>query len=401
VLNVTNVVTADGRSVIGYEFSTPSKYRSYVVYAETTLADRGHYAPTSENSSFSDLNYAVYLGREIVPANLVASSINQPLIKGLKATDIVPFGDNYFTLVVAPRASLISGAAEWRPWIIALLGLAIVGGAVVMVEKLARRRERAEELALELDRVAVEQRSIAQRLQSSLLPERLPDLDWLQMEALYIPATAEVDVGGDWYDAVVSGDEVLLVVGDVAGHGLQAATRMAYLRHSLLAYAAQNCSPASILANLSALVNADKESYFATVLCILVQREKGEITLASAGHPPPLLWDDAASSFIEFKGGVPLGISDGEPYEETTVSVSRSATLVAFTDGLVERPGEHLDIGLARLQAAAIGPPLPLHELLAKLVNDLAPADYHDDTAVVGIRWEQMSTASSDDSDPV
>ena len=389
VLNVTGVMQKSGRYVIGYEFSTPSRYRSFVVYGETPLPVKRYSSPPPPDSGFSDLSYSVYLG-PVKPADLVMTSLSSEKISGLQSTDVVPFGDSHFTLVVTPRGSLIGELTEWRPWIIMALGFIIVGFSVVLTEKLARQREYAQELALELDRVAGEQRGIAQRLQRSLLPARLPELDWLQMSALYVPAGSDVNVGGDWYDVIVSGDEVLLVIGDVAGHGLQAATRMAYLRHSVLAYAAQDCSPASILNSLSFLVDNDDESYFATVLCLLVRRGKGELVLASAGHPPPLLWNDDHSSFVDFRGGVPLGIRQHEPYEETTVRVSDSATLVAFTDGLVERPGEHLNVGLARLQGVATGEPLPLAELLAKLVTELTPEDYHDDTAVVGIRWEHL-----------
>ena len=143
---------------------------------------------------------------------------------------------------------------------------------------LARRRVYAERLAGVLDRVAAEnremytqQRSIAQTLQHALLPEALPALPGLQVSARYVPAAAGVDVGGDWYDVVrCDGDRVLLVIGDVSGHGLRAATTMASLRHATLAYAAEDPSPASVLSKLSNFVNASSPDYFATVLCVLV-----------------------------------------------------------------------------------------------------------------------------------
>ena len=180
------------------------------------------------------------------------------------------------------------------------------------------------------------------------------------------------------------------MIGDVSGHGLRAATAMASLRHAALAYAAQDHGPASVLARLSDFVNGDPHEHFATMLCALIDVRAHRLTVASAGHMAPLLIDGAGSDgqFVEITANVPIGVVRNSPYEEVTVSVQPHTTLIAFTDGLVERRGEIIDTGLARLQATATGQRLPLEDLLSMLAHGLASEGHHDDTAIVGIRWQ-------------
>jgi serine phosphatase RsbU (regulator of sigma subunit) len=246
-----------------------------------------------------------------------------------------------------------------------------------------------------LDRIAAEnaamyteQRSIAQTLQHALLPEALPDLDGMRAGARYVPATSGVEVGGDWYDVVeLAKDKILLVIGDVSGHGLRAATTMASLRHATLAYAADDPRPAAVLGKLSDFVNRTPHAYFATVICALIDVPAHMLTLASAGHLPPLLIAGGEGDFIDLDVGVPIGVVRAAPYVETRVEVPRQATMIAYTDGLVERRGELLDIGLQRLASVATEQQLALEDLLTKLPRELASDDHHDDTAILGIQW--------------
>ena len=113
------------------------------------------------------------------------------------------------------------------------------------------------------------------------------------------------------------------------------------------------------------------------------------LTVASAGHIAPLLIDGDDSRFVDLDPGVPIGVPRHSQYQETTVAVRQNTTLLAFTDGLVERRGEVLDTGLARLRDVATELQLSLEDMLTKLVGDLATEEHHDDTAMVGIRWEQ------------
>jgi serine phosphatase RsbU (regulator of sigma subunit) len=248
-----------------------------------------------------------------------------------------------------------------------------------------------------LDRVAAEnhqmyteQRGIAQTLQHALLPDALPEFSGLRVSARYIPAASGIDVGGDWYDVVAADDgRLLLVIGDVSGHGLHSATTMALLRHAALAYAAEECRPATVLAKLSDFVNSDEHDYFATVLCALIDVQAHSLTIASAGHISPLLVDNDRGEYVKSDVNVPIGVPRDFDYQETTVSVPARATLVAFTDGLVERRTEILDTGLARLRdVATTGQRLAPDDLVEMLTRDLASKDHNDDTAIVVIQWE-------------
>jgi len=380
---------------LGFAFRAPGAKRGFAAYAEAPLP-AGRRTPVTSGAAFSDLDFALYLGHSRSPANLLATSVRRLPLKGRQASQKVPFGDSALTLVVTPHGSLSGRFFANVPWIIAAVGVLFALAAALMTDRLARRRLQAEQLAGVLDRVATEnremyteQRSIAQTLQHALLPDVLPEFPGLQVSALYVPATSGIDVGGDWYDVVAAGDQrVLLVIGDVSGHGLRAATTMASLRHATLAYVAQDPRPGTVLSRLSDFVNSGVHDYVATVLCALVEVDAHRLTVASAGHIAPLLLNGDDGAFVEFDADVPIGVTRELQYRESTVSVPPNATLVAFTDGLVERRGEVLDVGLARLRDAAAGQRLVLDHLLAKLAADLASEDHNDDTAIVGIRWQ-------------
>ncbi len=393
LLNVTGILGSVPAS-LGYEFSTPGVKRGFAVYAESLLpTDRR--SRLSGDSAFSDLNYALYLGRSRDPGDLLVTNMQHFPVKGRQASDVVPFGDSTFTLVVTPHGSLGGSFFQKLPWIIGVLGVLLTLAAALVTDRLVRRRRYAEQLVGVLDRVAAEnremyteQRSIAETLQHALLPEELPRFDGLEVGARYIPAASTIDIGGDWYDVIAAGENgVLVMIGDVSGHGLRAATTMASLRHAALAYAAEDHSPGSVLARLSDFVNSAAHNYFATMLCVLIDVRARRLTVASAGHLAPLLLDGDGGQFLEFDVNVPIGVAREEPYHETIVSVAPQTTLIAFTDGLVERRGEILDTGLARLRDIA-GAHLALEDLLASLARDLTSEDHHDDTAIVGIRWQ-------------
>ena len=327
---------------------------------------------------------------------MLVTSKKQLPIEGRQASQMVPFGSGAFTLVVAPKGSLGGSFFKTLPWIIAVVGLLATLIATLVTDRLQRRRQRAEQLAGMLDRVAAEnrrlyteQRGIAQTLQHALLPETLPDLKGLRAGARYVSAGGGVDVGGDWYDLVaVDERRVLLVIGDVSGHGLPAATTMALLRHAVLAYVAVDPRPAIVLTKLAHFVTASPRDYFATVLCALADVDAHQLTLASAGHMAPLVVHDGEAEFADFRIQPPIGVDPSPRYEEATVAVPAKATVLAFTDGLVERRGEVIDTGLARLKRLATGRRFALDDLLASLTHDLTSEDHHDDTAMVGIQWQ-------------
>ncbi|HEY4897830.1 MAG TPA: PP2C family protein-serine/threonine phosphatase [Solirubrobacteraceae bacterium] len=381
---------------IGYAFRSSGAQPVYAVYAETPLP-KTRRSKLERNTAFSDLDYAIYLGGSQSAANLLVTSLKRLPVTSRHASDSVPFGNSSLTLVVTPRGSLGGAFLHSLPWIVAGFGLLISLAAAFIADRLARGRLRAEQLAVDLDRVAAEneqmyteQRNIAQTLQHALLPDALPKVRGLGVSARYVPAGSGIEVGGDWYDVVAAGENrVLLVIGDVSGHGLRAATTMASLRHATLAYAADDASPGVVLSKLSGFVNRTPHEYFATVLCAMIDVESHRLTVASAGHLPPLLIDGDDGRFLELDVSVPIGVSGDFEYHETSLTVPANAILVAFTDGLVERREETVDTGMERLRAAAVGrDDVTLEQLVAELSDAVALGEHRDDTAIVGVQWQ-------------
>lgn len=240
--------------------------------------------------------------------------------------------------------------------------------------------------AIEKERLLEAQLRLAGTLQRSLLPERLPDVPGVEMAARYAPGATEVDVGGDWYDALSLPDgDLFLVIGDVVGKGVEAAAAMGQLRHSLRTYAFEGLEPAAALERLNILVNTLGGSEFATVLAARLTPSTGQLRYASAGHPPPLLI--AAEGGVEFLEGVqsvPLGAVAQPEWEEGRRVLAPGTTLVFYTDGLVESRSLHLDVGMARLaDAAALGG--DLDDLVDRLLELARPEHQRDDSAVLAV----------------
>jgi hypothetical protein len=239
--------------------------------------------------------------------------------------------------------------------------------------------------ALERAQLYERERGIAETLQRSLLPSRLPELAGVHVTACYLPASTSVQVGGDWYDVVELPDgRVGVSIGDVAGHGVQAAAVMGQLRSAVRAYAMQGLSPAAILTQLNRLVAALGGEHLATGLYLLLDPATGDVCVASAGHPPVLAVPERGRPhLLDVDPGLPLGVLDDVQFSETHATVRPGTTLVAYTDGLIERRGQDLEDGLRRLieTAARCGPDGDLgNELLA------AAGPSTDDTAVVTVR---------------
>jgi serine phosphatase RsbU (regulator of sigma subunit) len=376
-------------------YATHSADGRYVAYAEATLP-RDRRARIDKDSAFADLDYALYLGPQINPDRLLASSVGgQVPLPGRKLGEAVPFGDKKLFIVLAPRSALGGTFLAWLPWVLGAAGVVLTLGAAALAEWLIRRRERAVALAAELETIAAanarllaDQRTVAATLQHSLLPEELPDVAGLELGVRYVAGVEGVDVGGDWYDVVTLDDgRLFFVVGDVSGRGLRAATVMASLRYAIRAYAAQGDEPAAVLTKLTKLLSVARDGAFATVLCGIIDVERHEAILASAGHPYPLLVANGRTEFVPTRNGVPVGVTGSEPYESVTASIPASATLLVFTDGLVERRGEALDVGFQRLRDSSVGFTGSLEDLLTKIVRDAEHAGSQDDTAVLGIRW--------------
>jgi serine phosphatase RsbU (regulator of sigma subunit) len=378
---------------IGYAFAGVAP-GPFVAYGESAVP-ANRYAPVQNNAAFSEIDYAVYLGPSTTRANLLIASVRHLPLMG--RTDIVktPIGDSFFTVAVAARRSLGGSLPQRLPPAIAIIGVLLSAGAALVAARLIDRRRGAERLAARLEEIAeenrrlyAEQRGIAQTLQHALLPETLPQLPGIQTSALYEAGAHGVEIGGDWYDLIALDDRrLLLVVGDVSGRGLRAATTMAALRYAIHAYAAQGDPPAELLSKLSKLVSVKADRQLATVLCALVDVPARTVSVTSAGHLPPLMITGEGGEFVQGEIGLPVGVDRSASYTSTTVSAPPGATLLAYTDGLVERRGESIDAGLERLRSRASTNHVSLDQLLTRILEDLRDDASEDDTAIAGIRW--------------
>lgn len=239
-----------------------------------------------------------------------------------------------------------------------------------------------------LRRVYEREHRVAETLQRSLLPEKLPEIEGVTLAARYLPAGEGAAVGGDWYDAAELPDgRVALVVGDVVGHGLRAAAVMGQLRNAFRAYAITEASPAAIVARLNRLVMTGGEGVMATVLYLALDRDTGEVSYASAGHPPPLLLTPEGPRYLEGGRSVPVGAADIVTFREETTTMPPGSTLLLYTDGLVERRDTPLEDRLGQLAAAATASSGDMEDLCDEILQGvLGGADPADDVALLAVR---------------
>ena len=211
-------------------------------------------------------------------------------------------------------------------------------------------------LAIERARLFEREHRIAQQLQRSLLPERLPSVAGLRLAARYLPGGAGTEVGGDWYDALaLPGGRLALVMGDVAGRGVAAATTMGQLRSALRAYALELSDPprpGRVLERLNRFQLLLGTDSMATVVLLVLDPSAGTVRYASAGHPPPMVVGANGVAFLDGARSVPLGALDDATFPEGEATLEPGATVVLYTDGLVERRGQSLEEGFERLRAA-------------------------------------------------
>ncbi|WP_019814266.1 PP2C family protein-serine/threonine phosphatase [Saccharomonospora saliphila] len=234
---------------------------------------------------------------------------------------------------------------------------------------------------------------LAERLQRAMLPTLVPRGD-LGLVARYRSATSGVHVGGDWYDAVTRPDgTVVLSVGDVTGHGVDAAVVMGQLQNSLRAYALEGHGPAHSLRLVHELLRGLDTPLFATAVVAEVEPESGLLRWASAGHPPPLLQEArGAARYLEAEHAPMLGIHlpRGVAFPEHERDLAPGSSIALFTDGLVERRTSDLDAGMSRLVEAFAS--CEAHGLAARAEHVLrvmlGATDHDDDVCLLLCRWE-------------
>ncbi|MCZ2860872.1 PP2C family protein-serine/threonine phosphatase [Blastococcus sp. VKM Ac-2987] len=373
---------------LAYALTPARDTTGLIVYAETLVNPEPQpEAEEPEDAAFGGLDFAVYLGDSIDPAQLILSTAPTP-IRGDTETATTPFGDTVLTIVGSAQSPLTGGLATALPWIVGGLGATLAVASAAGVETLSRRRGVAEELAAENGRLYRQQRGIAGTLQHSLLPD-LPPLDELEVAARYVAGVDDLDVGGDWYDVIPRGPGCyVFVVGDISGRGLPAATTMAALRFAVRAYVAEGHDIETVMAQLDRLLHVDTDHQFATVLLAELDTTAHRLRVLCAGHFPPLLVTAGRAEPIDCPITPPIGVGVPRTVAATVVHLPEAATLLAYTDGLVERRDEVLDVGLDRLrEAAADAADQPLGALVDHLMEHMTVDGGKDDTVLMGLRW--------------
>jgi serine phosphatase RsbU (regulator of sigma subunit) len=254
-------------------------------------------------------------------------------------------------------------------------------------------QDAADRAALAIRRAQLheEEHRIAVELQRGLIPKRLPEVGGVELAASYEVAGLGVQVGGDWYDAFAIPDGRLgIVVGDVTGRGIRAASAMGQLRtltRAFALYGEDHRAPGEALTLLNRHQLALGDEHLFTIVYAVLDPTRRTISWANGGHPPPLLrGPDGGCSYLDGGNGL-MGVEDS-PYQTFERSLAPGTTVVLYTDGLIERRGESLDVGLERLADAVASGPAKPDALCEQVVEQMRPAagQLHDDVTALFAR---------------
>jgi serine phosphatase RsbU (regulator of sigma subunit)/anti-sigma regulatory factor (Ser/Thr protein kinase) len=312
----------------------------------------------------------------------VSAALQPPVLDGVAT----PLGEVQSALVVP----MLTGDDPLGVLVFAYDGSNRTYGAedVNLATEIARRVTPAVDDAMRFEREV----ATAEALQFSLLPDRLPVLRDAALAARYVPGGVGLKVGGDWYDAVPLRDgRVLLAIGDVVGHGVRAAASMGKLRNVLQYGALDGLAPAALLQRLNAFFCALPDADMATLFVAEYDPNAGRLRYANAGHPPAILrLPDGTTRLLDEGRSMPLCATEQVHYHDAEHALPPGALLVLYTDGLIERRGESLDAGFARLEDALGDAPDHVEEVADLLLRDLlldgAPPD---DVALLCVRTAQ------------
>jgi anti-sigma regulatory factor (Ser/Thr protein kinase) len=303
-----------------------------------------------------------------------------------------------------PVAGLLAGTSML---LLPLIARGVMLGFFVCVRRVGHRRFDAYDIEIGTDfasRTAIfmdnarrysRERATALTLQRSLLPTGLSSPSSVEVRHRYLPGSKLIEVGGDWYESIaLPGARVALVVGDVAGHGVRAAVTMGRLRTAIHTLAMLELPPAETLQHLDELMQelGAREPHFATCVYAIFDAVTGTCELASAGHLPPLLVrPDGSNELLDISPAPPMGIGTGA-IQSRTVDIEDGSLLVLYTDGLVEKRSQDIDVGLARLREI-FGPgsaSLPLEDLCKATLAGVYADTQRDDIAVLIARLSRI-----------
>ncbi|WP_435862679.1 SpoIIE family protein phosphatase, partial [Streptomyces luteogriseus] len=256
--------------------------------------------------------------------------------------------------------------------------------------------------ALSIDKAVLYGREayIADELQRTMLPETLPRPTGVRLASRYLPAAETARVGGDWYDAIpLPGSRVALVVGDVMGHSMTSAAIMGQLRTTAQTLAGLDLPPQEVLHHLDEQAQRLGVDHMATCLYAVYDPVSHRITIANAGHPPPVLLHlGGRAEVLRVPAGAPIGVG-GVDFEAVELDAPAGATLLLYTDGLVESRLRDVWTGIEQLRekltatVQLTGPdhPPPLEALCDEVLDMLGPGDRDDDIALLAARFDGIT----------
>ncbi len=254
-------------------------------------------------------------------------------------------------------------------------------GVLAVVSEVTDELRRRSDLEQRLEA----ERRLGAELQRTLLPETVPAIDALDIAVRYAPASDRIGVGGDWYDVLTVAGHTTLVIGDVCGNGLPAATAMAQLRAAIRAYVLDGLRPATVLERASRYCARLKLAEMATAVVLQLRPETGDLSWAGAGHPPPLLTEpDGSSRLLWAPPGPPLGTEDAA-YDEHDDALAPDGAIVLYTDGLVQGRRRSLDESLQGLRDTVSGRWASAGEL-RDVISRRLPGRGEDDVALLVCR---------------
>jgi serine phosphatase RsbU (regulator of sigma subunit) len=266
-------------------------------------------------------------------------------------------------------------------------------------------------LALDNARLYAQQRQLAEQLQRSMLTAP-PEPDNVQIVVRYEPAAKAAQIGGDWYDAFMQPDgSTVLVIGDVVGHDSAAAAAMGQIRSLLRGIAAHTGEgPAAVLRGLDEvlrrlLIDTTATAIVARIEQTFDERHRGitHLRWSNAGHPPPMVInpDGAVVALPGTEADLLLGVDPASPRTEASITLDRGATILLFTDGLIERRDQPISDGLVLLRDTLVElAHLPLEELCDRTLARLLPAERDDDVALIAVRLHRQDEPRPDEAGP-
>jgi len=385
--------------IIGFALGEPSAPAGTVLYRQSTLGPAVSPPRAAGTAPFSELDVALYSTTRADRSSILTATTRNLPLRGEVRDQILLVGHTKWLLTVKARAPLVGRLTADAPWVVLGVGLLGTGLIGLVVETVARRRD----AALALYEV---EHHVAESMQRALLP-RLPELPGLELAARYLASGAGQQVGGDWFDAFpVAGGHCGIVVGDVIGHDVAAASAMAQIRALLRGFAVDTGSPAEVLTRLDRVIDELHLTQLVTVFYGLLDPPAADgsrvLHYSNAGHVPPVLRrPDGTVESLAGGASVVMGAPVPAEYAESEMHLPAGSTLALFTDGLVEVPGGSLTDGLDRVAdiVARMGEHAP-DALCDDLLEEVSLRTLRDDVALLVVRLTSSPTRIAEPAPP-